>query len=400
MVHIGRSCSFFIAVSVLLLMIALPATAYNVTLYGTGAGLDPALHKDTVTVILSLPGSPGSDLDAAVATLTQPSADVMVMGGDDSFSPATAAKIEAAVAEGKILIVAYPSNRKFDAALPAANGGTAPAGQYLELADPKAAAVKDTFRGLPSRFTVQGTPPDKEQAVARNGATVLLADDAGMPALLSWKYGKGTVIEWTTAPVPAYMTREQADTIIDRMITQVLPVPTPVPTATTQQTIVIPVTTAPTANATPSVIFPQPSSPALTSGDAVVYSSPLGASILIDGIYYGTTPANLSSIPQGNHILRLALSGYYDYEGTIYVVPGQTSHAFGTLPPLNLVSAAPTAVPIIVPVVAPEPTATVAKGLLDNTSVVVAIIGVITASIAAGATIFSHVAKIKKDEKE
>jgi hypothetical protein len=398
MVHIGRSCSFLIAVSVLLLMIALPATAYNVTMYGTGAGLDPALHKDTVTVVLSLPGSPGSDLDNAVTTFTQPSADVMVMGGDDSFSPATAAKIEAAVAEGKILVVAYPSNRKFDAVLPAANGGTAPAGKYLEVADPTTAAAKDTFRDLPTRFTVQGTPPDKEQAVARSGATVLLADDAGMPALLSWKYGKGTVIEWTNAPVPAFMTRAQADTIVDRMITQVLPVPT-APTTTAPQTTVIPVTTAQTANTTPSVSSPQPSSPAVTSGDAVVYSSPLGASILIDGIYYGTTPANLSSIPQGNHILRLALSGYYDYEGTIYVVPGQTSHAFGTLPPLNQVSAAPSAIPIIVPIVAPEPTATVAKGLLDNSSIVVAIIGVITASIAAGATIFSHVAKTKKDEK-
>jgi hypothetical protein len=399
MVYIGRSCSFLIAVSVLLLMIALPANAYNVTMYGTGAGLDPALHKDTITVILSLPGSPGSDLDASVTAFTQPSADVMVMGGDDSFSPATAAKIEAAVAEGKILVVAYPSNRKFDAALPAANGGTAPAGQYLEVADQTTAVAKDTFRDLPKRFTVQGTSPDKEQAVARNGATVLLTDDAGMPALLSRKYGKGTVIEWTTAPVPAFMTGAQADTIVDRMIMQVLPVPTAVPTTTAPQTTVIPVTTAQTANITPSVSSPQPSASAVTSGDAVVYSSPLGASILIDGIYYGTTPANLSSIPQGNHILRLALSGYYDYEGTIYIVPGQTSHAFGTLPPLNLVSAAPTAIPIIVPIVAPEPTATVAKGLLDNSSIVVAIIGVITASIAAGATIFSHVAKTKKDEK-
>ena len=131
-----------------------------------------------------------------------------------------------------------------------------------------------------------------------------------------------------------------------------------------------------------------------------MYSSPLGASILIDGVYYGTTPANLTGIAQGNHIIRLTQSGYYDYEGTLYVVPGQTSHAFGTLPPLNQVSAAPTAIPIIVPVVTPEPAPTAAKGLLENSSVIVAIIGVITASIAAGATIFTHVNKVKKEGKE
>jgi hypothetical protein len=400
MVYTGRSCSILIAVFLLLIMIAVPSTAYSVAMYGSGAGLDPALHKDTITVIRSLPGSPGTDLDAAVTAFTQPSVDVMVIGGDDSFSPATAAKIEAAVAEGKILVVTYPSNRRFDASLPATNGGTAPAGPFLVVADPTTALAKDTFRGLPSRFTVQGTPPDKEQAVTRNGSTVILAYDTGMPALLSWKYGKGTVIEWTASPVPAYLTGEQADTVMDRLITQVLPViPTTVQT-TTPATPAPQTTTVTATNITQPIITSQPSAPTITTGDFVVYSSPLGASVLIDGIYYGVTPANLTSIPQGNHILRLALSGYYDYEGTIYIVPGQTAHAFGTLPPLNQAAPAPTAMPIIIPVAAPEPTTTTAKGLLENSSVIVAIIGVITASVAAGATIFTHVAKVKKEGKE
>jgi hypothetical protein len=62
---------------------------------------------------------------------------------------------------------------------------------------------------------------------------------------------------------------------------------------------------------------------------------------------------------------------------------------------LNPVTAAQTPVSIIVPVVTAEPTP--AKGLLDNTSVIVAIIGVFTATIAAGATIFSHIMKAKKE---
>jgi hypothetical protein len=402
MVHIRKSCSILIAVMVLLL-IAVPVSAYSVAMYGSGAGLDPSLHSDTVNVIRSIPGSAGSGLDNAVDNFTQPSVDVIVLGGDGSFSPSTAAKIETAVAGGKVLVVAFPNNQLLDASLPATNGGTTPGGRYLEVANPAAKVTKDIFRNMPDRFSVQGIPPDKEQAAERSGATIFLAYDNGMPALLSKQYGKGTVIEWTTTPVPAYMTSEQADTIVDRMITQVLPaqtvVPTTVPT-TLPTTTVLQTTGIPTANLTQPLITPQPSVPSATSGDFVVYSSPLGASVLIDGIYYGVTPANLTSIPQGNHILRLALSGYYDYEGTIYIVPGQTAHAFGTLPPLNQAAPAATAVPIIIPVAAPEPTTTAAKGLLENSSVVVAIIGVITASVAAGATIFTHVAKVKKEGKE
>jgi len=150
-------------------------------------------------------------------------------------------------------------------------------------------------------------------------------------------------------------------------------------------------TTAP-VSATPSA------APAAISGDVTVYSSPLGASILIDGVYYGTTPANLTGVPQGNHIIRLTQTGFYDYEGTLYVVPGQTSHAFGTLIQLNQVTAAATAVPIVIPVVTAAPAQTTdTGGLLGNSSVLVAIIGVITASIAAAATIFTHVKPPKKE---
>ena len=393
MSRVSGSYNLSIAVFLAILIIALPVSAYNVAIYGTNSGFDPDLHKDSVVVVQSIPGSAGTNLDSSINQFVQPSVDVIIISGEETFTPSTAAKIEAAIAEGKILVVTYPCNHLFDASLPAANGGSAPGGQFLEVADPTAAASKEIFAGLPNQFSLHGAIPDKEQIVPRNGTVTVLNYDTGMPALLYGKYGNGYVIEWTTIPTPSYMSGGAADTILNRLITRLLPAPTATPTTllTPQQTTVIttqlttPITLNPTGLETP-----QP-----TTGSVTVYSSPIGASVLIDGIYYGTTPANLTRIQQGNHILRLSQSGYYDYEGSIYVVAGETTNAFGTLPPLNQVSAAPTPVSIIIPVVTAE--VTQAKGLLDNSSVIVGIIGVFTALIAAAATIFPHVFKGKKE---
>jgi hypothetical protein len=132
-----------------------------------------------------------------------------------------------------------------------------------------------------------------------------------------------------------------------------------------------------------------------------VYSSPTGCTILIDGVYSGTTPKTVNGVPAGNHILRLTLSGYNDYEGSIYVVAGQTAQGYGTLQPIGQAgSVAPTQpviVPVIVPIVTATPVPTEDPGLLGNSSVMVAIIGVITAIIAAGASIFTHVKPPKKE---
>jgi len=394
MSRVSGSYTTSIVIFFAILIIILPVSAYNVTLYGTNSGFDTVLHNDSVVVLQSIPGSAGTVLDSNLTQFIQPSADVIILGGEDTFSLSTAAKIEAAVAEGKILVVTYPCNRLFNASLPAYNNGTVPGGQFLEVSDPTAAASKEIFSGMPTRFSLQGAAPENGQVVARNGSVTVLNYDTGMPALLYGTYGKGYVIEWTTSPVPSYMNGGTADTILDRLITRLLPVPAPIPTTpvTPQQTTIL------TALPETSIMTPPPvpsETPIPTTGNVTAYSSPPGASILIDGIYYGTTPANLTGIQQGNHIIRLTRSGYYDYEGSIYVIPGQTSHAFGTLPPLNQVQAAATPVSIIVPVVTAEPTQ--AKGLFENSSIVVAIIGVITAMIAAGATIFSHVMKSKKE---
>ncbi len=393
------------AIFLILILVILPVSAYNVAVYGSNAGLDPDLHKDSMVIIKSVPGSAGGDLDTQIDQFTQSSVDIIVLGGEDSFTPSTAAKLEEAVARGAIMVVAYPCNHLLDATLPTSNGGTSSGGRSLELANPSSAESKEIFAGLTTPFDLVGGAPDKENAVPKNGAVSLVNFDDGMPGLVYIKYGNGYVIQWTTRPVPAYMDAETADTIVYRLITRLKPSAT-APTTTVPATTLPPVTTPvvttvpvtqPQTTVIPADTTPIPG-PAATSGDVSVYSSPLGASILVDGKYYGTTPANLTGLSPGNHILRLALSGYYDYEGTIYIVKGETAHAFGILQPLNQLSSQQTYIPVTV-VPAATVTETEAKGILENSSVLVALIGVITAAIAAAATIFSNWAKVKKEQQ-
>jgi hypothetical protein len=393
-------CAVFLA----LLIIVLPVSAYNVAIYGNNAGFDPSLHTDSVNVVRSVPGGNGADLDSNIDQFIRPDVDVIILGGQDTFSPATAAKIEAAVAGGKILVVTYPCNHKFVQSLPATDGGTSTGGQYLEVSDPESVVTKAVFAQLPTKFDLKGTPPEKEQAVANTGTITVLNYDTGLPALLYGKYGKGYVVEWTTVPTPSYMTPQQADIIIHRMIMGLLPEP-----VATQETVATPKTPVPrktTPGATQPVITAVSpvltGQPAGTTGEVMVYSSPTGASILIDGVYLGTTPGKVSDIPAGNHILRLTMSGYHDYEGSIYVVEGQTTQGYGTLQPINQITAAPTAVPtaivtVLVPVITVTAQPTQDSNLLGNSSVLVAVIGVITALIAAGASIFTHVKPPKKE---
>jgi hypothetical protein len=394
----GRGlCVIQIAVFLAILIIVLPAGAYNVAIYGTNAGFNPDLHTDSVVVVRSVPGSAGSDLDSNIDQFTQSSVDVIILGGEATFSPATAAKIEAAVAAGKILVVTYPCNDLFDKSLPGSNGGTTPGGQYLEVSDPNSVVTKAVFAQLPTRFDLQGPAPDKEQVIANAGTVTVLNYDTGMPALLYGKYGKGYVVEWTTIPSPSYMSETQADTIIHRMILGLLPAPATTQTSVTPRKTTVAVTQPAITTVNPTIS----DGGTETTGSVMVYSSPTGASILIDGVYCGITPGNVNGVPAGNHILRLTLSGYNDYEGSIYVVPGQVNQGYGTLQPMNQVtSAAPTPVPtVIVPIIisTPTPEPTKDPGLLGNSSVVVAIIGVITAIIASAATIFTHVKPPKKE---
>lgn len=195
--------------------------------------------------------------------------------------------------------------------------------------------------------------------------------------------------ETTTAPVPA-TTAVPVTTTVPVTMTSPVPVTTTVPAT--------PVTTTLTVTETA----------AARTGDLAIASTPLGASVLLDGVYYGTTPINLTGIPSGNHEMRLALSGYYDYEGAIYILAGQNNHFFGTLHPVSAVSAQTTAAATPIPatttaVPAATATATPAEssdGPFQNPTVIAALIGIITACIGAGATIFTHNAKVNAEVKE
>ncbi len=377
MVGLNNIIKSFILILFAALLFVMPSAAINTTIYGDTAGFNPDLHKDTFTIGYSLPGSLGTDLDTNVTKYTDPSVDVIFMGGEDTFSHATASLLEQAVVSGKIFVVSNKNYQKFDSSLPATSKGSVPDGQYLLVTDPNTTLSKTIFSGLRTNFPNTDPFSGRSPAEAKKGSVILLSYDKGDPALLYWQYGNGYVIEWTPVSNSRYLNSTEADLVNQRLITFLM-------------NEKVPKTTVTTPGATPSNV-----------GSVSVYSSPLGASVLIDGRYYGTTPANLTDIQPGNHIIRLTLSGYYDYEGTIYVLAGQINHAFGTLPPLNQFSASPTPVPttpvpIIVQVpVTPEPTQK--QGAFENPGVIAAIIGVITATIGAIATIFSHISKAKKE---
>ena len=376
MVGLNNTKKSFILLLFATLLIVMPSAAINTAIYGDTAGFNPDLHKDTFTIVYSLPGSLGSDLDANITKYTDPGVDVIFMGGEDTFSSATASQLEKAVSSGKIFVVNKNNYQQFDSSLPASSKGSTQDGKYFFVNDPNTTISKTIFSGLPLNFSNTDPLSRRSDTEAKKGAITLMSYDKGDPALLYWKYGNGYVIEWTPGSNSRFLNNTEADLINQRLITLLIN-EMPKPVATT--------------------LFPTQSN----LGSVSVYSSPLGASVLIDGRYYGTTPANLTDIQPGNHIIRLTLSGYYDYEGTIYVLAGQTTHAYGTLPPLNQFSGAPTPVPTTVaPIIVQVPVTaepTQKQGAFENPGVIAAIIGVITATIGAIATIFSHISKAKKE---
>jgi hypothetical protein len=199
----------------------------------------------------------------------------------------------------------------------------------------------------------------------------------------------------TNVATSATTVATSATTVATSATTVATSATTATPTGTTV-TVTQPTSVVPTANPTISGVE------TITTGSIIVYSSPTGASILIDGVYSGTTPKTVNVIPAGNHILRLELSGYYDYEGSIYVVPGQMAQGYGTLQPMNPVtSVAPTPVPTVVdPViitVTPTLIPTQDPGLLGNPSFLIAIIGIFTVLIAAGVSLFIHLTPQNKE---
>lgn len=169
-------------------------TIYHSAKYCETGGFSFGSHTDEFVLDYSLDCYNGAEFDANVSKYTNDTIDIIFIGGDNTFSGSTAQAIEDAVYnDGKLLVINFWSNRDFDACLPAANGGNAAYGAYLEVVD----STNPIFEGLPTRFNRTGADYNREAATAKNGATVLLRYDNGDPALLYWKYGEGYVIEWT-----------------------------------------------------------------------------------------------------------------------------------------------------------------------------------------------------------
>ncbi|MCX6698412.1 MAG: PEGA domain-containing protein [Methanomicrobiales archaeon] len=71
--------------------------------------------------------------------------------------------------------------------------------------------------------------------------------------------------------------------------------------------------------------------PQQTTGSLSVTSTPTGATIVLDGINKGTTPATFTGVSTGSHALVLKKSGYADYSASVTVTAGQTASVTATL---------------------------------------------------------------------
>ena len=62
-----------------------------------------------------------------------------------------------------------------------------------------------------------------------------------------------------------------------------------------------------------------------TTGQIVVVSTPAGAELFLDNTFRGVTPATLSDIPAGSHVVMVRQAGYTDQSQTIIVTGGQST---------------------------------------------------------------------------
>ena len=83
--------------------------------------------------------------------------------------------------------------------------------------------------------------------------------------------------------------------------------------------------------AAPDVRPPSPERGAAYAGVLYVDSRPRGATILIDGKPYGTTPSRIPDIAVGSHVVRLVLAGHRPWTTSTRVIAGQEAVVTGSL---------------------------------------------------------------------
>lgn len=379
---IGRGIALLIFI---VIIVSVPAAATNVVVYGSTLGFLPDRHTSDMTVVYTLPGFSGGLFDQDVDLFTDPSVDIIFIGNDDEFSASTATAIEQAVYEGKVLVVGHPSIKKFDDSLPVTSGNVAKGSPSLVVGSLSSGITKDVFNGLNKTYTAVDPVAERMTGTLKPGAIALLKFNTGEPALAYRAYGNGFVAEWLLPTPETYLGVNDADTINYRVMNILLATVkgsnTPVPTTTIPTTVI---TTAPTGKPTTEK----------TTGNAIIQSSPLGASVFFDGTYQGKTPLELENIPSGYHSVKMTRDGYIDFDGSAYIISGETITVFGSLPvqekptTIEKTVVATTPAPAVT-TPAPTPTAS-ATDALANPTVIAAGIGIITAGIGAYATIYTH----------
>ena len=355
------------------LFLVMPGSAITVAVYGNTAGLNLSLHQDEFTVACSLPGLAGPELDGDLPCFTNASTDILILGGDPGFSGSSASTLINATAAGRILLLSGDDLDRFSDILPVQSAGTAPGSTALVVSEPNATLSQDLFAGLPGQYPNTTPVSTRESYVARVGATTLLSFENGDPALAFAPYGNGYVVAWLPPADTAYLNSTDADRVNERLVTRLLALRTGIPavvvtTAGANATI----STTPVANVTTTLP---------TQGYVSVSSSPGGANVYIDNVYEGITPVNLSTVTPGTHALRLAMTGYADYETTITVTGGSTVAVSGSLAGQNRTAETPAAT------VTPVPTDT--TSFWTNTSILAALAGSLAAIIGAVATLHS-----------
>jgi hypothetical protein len=141
----------------------------------------------------------------------------------------------------------------------------------------------------------------------------------------------GTLIGNHTVTVEksGYKTWQTVATVTEGTITRVSAVlvantttsTSPTPTKTVVPTFPTP-TKSPTATPTP-----------VPSGNLMVMSNPGGASIYLDNVFKGDTPLIISSIPAGNHTVKVAMTGYEDWTSTVTIQKGTLTRVVANLVP-------------------------------------------------------------------
>jgi|PlaIllAssembly_1097288.scaffolds.fasta_scaffold02855_1 hypothetical protein len=105
----------------------------------------------------------------------------------------------------------------------------------------------------------------------------------------------------------------------------------------------IKITEVPTAVVQATVTVPAQVQPG--TGSVSVATSPKGASIVIDGVQRGISPATIPGLSPGSHTLLVKLDGYADLSVPVSVTGGQTKDYALVLTPLAGAAAATPAPP-------------------------------------------------------